>query len=199
MNSIEELEKNYRKYKWFYTASGKLVVGGKSADQNDTLLSIVKRSKNEHIIMHTAEPGSPFTVILADVKKVTRSDLEECAVFTGCFSRTWKAGKKKTIISIFQSSQIYKNRSMSTGTWGVSEKADKISVSLELVLTKQKGSLRAVPEKSVKNKKDILLKIVPGNIDKSEMLPKLQVELSDSYNQDELLSALPAGGLRIVK
>jgi len=196
---LENLEKEYKKYKWFYTSSGKLVIGGKSAEQNDSLLTSIKKSNKEFIVMHTAEPGSPFTIILSDIKKVSKSDLAECAIFTGCFSRAWKAGRKKTSVSVFKASQIHKEKGMNVGTWGVLGKTDKMSVVLELVLTKQKGLLRAVPEKSVKSKKEILLKIVPGSIDKKDMLPKLQVDLSESYGQDEVLSALPAGGLRIIK
>lgn len=88
---------------------------------------------------------------------------------------------------------------MKVGTWGVKGKIKRQSVPLELVLTKQENKLRAVPEFVVKNKKDILLKIRPGKIDKQEMLPKFQILLNESFSQEELLSALPSGGVTIVK
>src|SRR3989344_2567865 len=96
----------YRRYKWFYTSSGKLVVGGKSAELNDALLREVKKMHSEHYVMHTSHPGSPFCVILAEVRDVSLRDLEECAIFTGCFSRAWKEQRRKTEIHIFKSNQI---------------------------------------------------------------------------------------------
>lgn len=191
--------KEYQKYRWFVTLSGKLVIGGKNALQNEFLLRKLKSEKKDFLVMHTAEPGSPFSVILSDTKSIKESDLEECAIFTAAFSRAWKLGKKKASVDVFKVSDLYKLKDMKPGTWGVKQKMKNISTQLQLVLTKQKNKIRAVPEKSVKSKKDILLKIMPGKIDKQLMLAKLQVYLSDSYSREDLLSALPAGGIQIKK
>ena len=192
-----DLNKEYRKYKWFYTSSGKLVVGGKSARQNDELLNRMEKSKKNYYVMHTSHPGSPFCVILSELKKVSKKDIEECSVFTGCFSRAWKEGKKKTEVHVFKVSQILKEKEMKTGTWRVLGKVERVKVNLKLVLTKQKGIYRAVPEKSVR-KKDVLLVICPGKIDKRDMVVKFQLELGDEKVQEnELIAALPAGGVRI--
>ena len=87
MVAITELSKNHSRYKWFVTSSGKMVIGGKSAGQNDELLKIVASIGAELVVMHTADPGSPFSVILASPNKLKESDLEECATFTACFSQ----------------------------------------------------------------------------------------------------------------
>ncbi len=189
---------DYAKYKWFFTSNGKLVVGGKSAEQNDELLARVKKSGEDFIVMHTSEPGSPFSVIIEEPKKVGKEDMKEAAIFTGCFSRAWRAGKRKAIVDIFKASQVYKMKGMKTGTWGVRGNIEHKDVELKLVLTKQKKVLRAVPEESVK-KKDILLRVCPGKIDKSQMLPKFVLELKDNITSGELLAALPAGGVSIIK
>lgn len=190
---------DYKKYKWFYTSSGKLVVGGKSSTQNDELLLSLKRTKKDYLVMHTSSPGSPFSIILAEIAEVTEKDIQETAIFTGCFSRKWKELSKQAQVDIFSLSSLHKTKSMKSGTWGVKGKVDKKIVNLELVLTIQEDKLRAVPELSVKNKKNILLKIRPGKMDKTEMLPKFQVVLKDHFSQEDLLSALPAGGVKIVK
>jgi len=187
---------DYKKYKWFFTKSKKLVVGGKSASQNDELLKKLKSQAKDYIVMHTRSPGSPFSVILAPIEKVNLSDLKETAVFTACFSRAWKLRKKKVLIDIFKLSSIYKKPDMKTGTWGVREKLSSKTVELELVLTKQNKILRAVPPETV-NKP--LLKILPGKIDKQDILPKIQLELPEIKNQEELLQALPTGGIKIKK
>lgn len=188
---------DYRKYRWFYTSSGKLVVGGKSSTQNDELLIKLKRSKKNYLVMHTSTPGSPFSVILADIKEITEKDKEEVAIFTGCFSRNWREQKKKAQVDSFYIADLYKLKSMNPGTWGVKNKLSTKSVDLELVLTIQEKTLRAIPEQTVK-KKEILLKVRPGKIDKVQMLPKFHVLLDKHFSQEELLSALPSGGVSIV-
>jgi len=185
-------------YRWFLTSTKKLVVGGKSSTQNDELLKELKDSGKDYVVMHTSTPGSPFCVIKAQVKNLTKEDLEETAIFTGCFSRAWREKKKKTKVDIFTLSQLYKAKRMKVGTWGIEGKVERKTVELELVLTKQNKVLRAVPEKTVK-KKDVLLKIRPGKNDKTLMLAKFQMEIAKPFTQEELLSALPPGGVMIVR
>lgn len=188
----------YKKYKWFFTSTGKLVVGGKNAGQNDDLLRSIKESGKEYVVMHTSHPGSPFCIIISDVNKINKKDVEECAIFCGSFSRAWKEGKKMTEVHIFKASQVSKERSMKTGTWRVSGEIQNAKVELSLVLTRQKNILRAVPENSV-SKKDVIIKICPGKIDKRDMLAKIQLETDEEMKAEELLAALPAGGVRVCK
>ena len=195
MNSPIE---NYQKYKWFLTSTKKLVIGGKSAEQNDEILKHLKSKKEDYIVMHTHAPGSPFSIILAPIEKVSKSDLEETAIFTASFSRAWKLNKKKAVIDIFKLSSLSKSKLMKTGTWGVKGDVKHKQVELELVLTTQKDILRAVPP-TTPNKKSILLNILPGKIDKRSMVPKLAIELKKSFNQEAILSALPPGGVKILR
>jgi hypothetical protein len=191
------LSKDFKKYKWFVTSNGVLVVGGKSAVQNDELMKVVKESGKDYLIMHTSSAGSPFCVIVSDVDKVKKSDIGECAVFCGCFSRAWREGKRKTKVHLFKSSKVGKLKGMKVGTWGVLGKVKEINVELKLVLTKQKNVYRAVPEKSAKV---VLMMICPGKIDKRKVVNKIKELLKDEkVKEDELLSALPAGGVRICK
>ena len=65
----------YKKYRWFYTSSGNLVVGGKNAEQNDGLLTAMKKMSKDYWVMHTSSPGSPFSIIICDPKKVSKADI----------------------------------------------------------------------------------------------------------------------------
>lgn len=195
MISLIELSKNHARYKWFVTSSGKMVIGGKSAAQNDELLKKVTSLGTELIVMHTADPGSPFSVVLASPDKLKESDLEECATFTACFSQSWKRNKKQTAVHIFSSTQLYKSSSMAQGTWMVKGSVKKKVVQLALTLKVQKGVLRAVP--ATKQSKKVTL-IVPGTIAKEDMPAKLSLELSEPFSTEEVLAALPAGKMRLV-
>lgn len=187
---------NYQSYRWFLTKSKKLVIGGKSAEQNDELLKKLKQQDKDCIVMHTNSPGSPFSVILSPINKVNKSDLEETAIFTACFSRAWKLKKKKAVIDIFKLSSLSKPSKLKTGTWQVKEKLSSKTVELELVLTKQNKILRTVPPQTAKT---TLLKIKPGKIPKQDILPKIQLLLPNLKNQEEILQALPTGGVQIIK
>lgn len=182
---------DYKKYKWFFTKSGKLVVGGKSAESNDSLLTDLKKMGKELIVMHTKSPGSPFCAIVAPLNAISDEDIEECAIFTGCFSRAWKEGKKTTAVHSFRLSQLNKSKDMKEGTWGVSGKVKDFSVKLELAITKQNEIVRAVPIKSL-NEDEIITIAIPGKIDKTKIKIPLKV------NKEELISALPAGGVKFI-
>lgn len=106
---------NFRKYT---TSSGKLVVGGKNAEMNEALVN--QAAKNEYVL-HTKAPGSPFCNIKEDSKKVSKDDLYETAVFCVKYSQAWKKAKvKKDVeVHIFLGKDIFKEKDMKIGTFGV--------------------------------------------------------------------------------
>jgi hypothetical protein len=185
---------NYKRYRWFVTKSGILVVGGKSAVQNDALLKEVTGDTETRLVLHTATPGSPFAVLCAPLKTLTPHDIEEAAIFTGCFSRAWKEGKKMSTIHLFSSTQLYKGPSMHQGTWGVKGPVQEQQVALKLTLTKQRGVVRAVPLPTA-SKHPLILS--PGAIPKEDLLPKLELELDRPLTKEEVVQALPTGSFKV--
>lgn len=184
---------DYKKHRWFLTSAKTLVVGGKNAKQNDSLLKEIIATGENYYILHTSAPGSPFSVIMREPEKVTKEEISECAIATACFSKAWKMRKRTACVDIFRTNQLSKNPSMKEGMWRVAGQVEKITVPLELALVKQRGTLRAVSPKTAKN---VLMRVVPGTIDKTDMAAKLGVELGDAFSHDEIIAALPAGGVR---
>lgn len=186
--------KNYENYRWFFTSSGKLVVGGKSDEQNE--LALKNFLKPDYTVIHTKAPGSPFMIIQAE--NPSKKDLEETAVFCGCFSKQWKTGKKQIEMDVFKGNQIYKNRLMKLGTFGVSGKKQTMKIKPELVLIFQKGKLRAVP-KTTKEKK--LIEIKPGKLSKKEAVEKIARKIKDKFHlpitKDEIMQAIPSDKLSV--
>jgi len=185
----------YHKYRWFFTKSGKLVYGGKNAEQNEEIIKDLLKNKKNRIVMHTKIPGSPFSVIEELIGHVTLKDMNEVAVWTACFSRAWRSKLKKTGVDIFLSEQIMKKEGMKTGTFGVFGKIDRINVDLKLALCKQKDVLRAIPEESANGKKFAL--ITPGEVPKEVFAMQLSDKLK--LNKEEVLSALPTGSFSLIK
>lgn len=186
---------DYEKHKWFFTKSGKLVVGGKSAQQNDTLLNEMKKMRKDMFVMHTKSPGSPFCVIIAPLITVGKNDIDECAVFTGCFSKAWKEGKKSSVVHMFKLSQLSKTTNMKSGSWNVNGGVKDIMVNLELSITKQNGVVRAVPKETV-DFKEVIATVSPGKIDKNKAVISTKIDAIKKLNCEQLLSALPAGGVK---
>ena len=189
---------DYKKYKWFYTKSEKLIVGGKNAESNDNLLNELKKTGKNYVVMHTKAPGSPFCIIFSDIKDVTPKDIEECAIFTGCFSRAWKEMCMTAVIDVFKLSQLSKDKLMKTGTWQVKGKTEQKKVFLKLAIVFQENIIRAVPVAST-DVSEIIAYVRPGKIDKVEAVAKTKFAALKKLNKEDLISALPAGGASFEK
>jgi len=111
------------------TSSGKIILAGKDATSNEELIKQVE--KNE-IVLHTAKPGSPFVNIKG---KPTKEDIKEAAIFCVKYSQAWKKAKvKKDVeVHVFLGSNIFKNKLMKTGTFGV-KKFNKIVIKKDEII-----------------------------------------------------------------
>ena len=182
---------DYEKYRWFFTSSNKIVIGGKSAEQNE---DIMRNIENEDVVMNTSSPGSPFCIISSPSEK----DIEEVAIFTACFSHEWKKGKKTSEVHIFKGEQVTKNNGMKVGTFGVMGSIKRKKVQLKLALDFQKGKLRALPLSCAKKK---LLVLTPGKLDKMQAAAKIKEIIRNKYNYpistDEIMSAIPSDSISI--
>ena len=186
----------YEKYRWFITSSGAIVIGGKSAEQNEEVID--KETLRSEIVMHTKMPGSPFSIIKADKKEVTAKDLEETAIFTASFSRAWRENKKSAKIDIFKAEQIFKDKKDKKGTFRVVGKVQSKNAELKLGLIVQQNKLRAVPT-SIGNP---FIIIEPGNIEKNKFAEMLAIKLAIlglDFKKEEVLNALPTGKFKITK
>ncbi len=185
----------YKRFRWFYTSSGKLVVGGKNAKQNEELVIRILRGGKERIMMHTSKPGSPFAVIIAEPRDLRPEDIHESAVFTACFSKAWKQGKTKARVDIFSSRQVVKRKEMKEGTFGVVGKIESKTVRMILALVKQKNTLRAVPlETATRSGLDIYCVLYPGKRKKEAVVEKIEKTLKEKgikIKKDELMQVLP--------
>lgn len=114
----------YKKFRWFFTSSGKLVIGGKNAEQNEQIIN-QHLNKND-LVLHTKSAGSPFCVIKG---KASKKDIVEAAVFCARYSKEWKKEKRKKDVEVhyFKGKNVYKDRKMKIGTFGVKKfKAIKV-------------------------------------------------------------------------
>ncbi len=164
---------------------GVLVIGGKSADQNE---QVIKHAKSDDIVLHTEEPGSPFCVIVDEIEE-TNNDIREAAIFCASLSQQWKKKKKEIDVGYFRKEQIKKGKGMKTGTFSVGGAIQKIRVVPKLYLTFQEGKLRCVPFET-----DIAL-ITPGDMKKDEAAEMISGKMK--IKKEEVLSALPPDNIAV--
>jgi predicted ribosome quality control (RQC) complex YloA/Tae2 family protein len=88
----------YQRFRWFHTATGYLVIGGRNADQNEEL---VKKYMGKHDrFFHTQAHGGPVTLLKAagpsesaDPVDFSEETLREAAQFAVSYSSDWKDGR----------------------------------------------------------------------------------------------------------
>ena len=94
--------------------SGTKILLGKNAKQNEELVNQFKGKSN--VILHTANPGSPFCVI-ENLKSV--KDVKEAAVYCARYSQDWRDNKTDVKVHRFTGKDVYKRKGMKEGTFGV--------------------------------------------------------------------------------
>ena len=107
---IMEKKTNLRK---FTTEDGVLILAGKNDEGNEILISQVEEDEE---VFHTKKAGSPFVNIKGKAKK---SDIKIAAIICAKHSRDWKKNKKNVEVHQFKGKDIYKEKGMKPGTFGI--------------------------------------------------------------------------------
>lgn len=95
---VRQDEQWYERFRWFHTSDGFLVLGGRSADQNEELVK--KYLERGDRFVHTQARGGPVTILKATGPseptreiEIPESSLEETAQFAVSYSTVWKSGR----------------------------------------------------------------------------------------------------------
>jgi predicted ribosome quality control (RQC) complex YloA/Tae2 family protein len=104
------------RFREWIASTGTLMLAGRSAENNEELISQVGK---EEYVLHTAKPGSPFVNIKIPIKKTTKEDLRDAALFCAKHSQNWRDNKQDVKVHVFKGKDIYKKEQMKKGTFGV--------------------------------------------------------------------------------
>jgi len=77
----------YERYHWITLKDGTLIIGGKNADQNESLVKKYLRDKD--VFVHADIRGAP-AVIIRCYGEPSKDALREAGVLTACYSKAWK-------------------------------------------------------------------------------------------------------------
>lgn len=114
---------NFRK---LTTKAGTLILAGRNANNNEELIAQIKK---DEIVLHTKEAGSGFVNIKG---KPLRGDIKQAAIFCARYSQDWRDNKKDVDVHRFKGKDIFKEKAMKLGTFGV-KKFRKIKVRKEWI------------------------------------------------------------------
>ncbi|MBI2057283.1 DUF814 domain-containing protein [Candidatus Pacearchaeota archaeon] len=104
-------------FRKFETSSGKLVLAGKNAGNNEELIAQVQPEED---VFHTAKSGSPFVNIkLLKNEIALQKDIKESAIFCAAKSQDWRDNKSDVEVHWFKGKDIYKTKEMKLGTFEV--------------------------------------------------------------------------------
>ena len=103
------------KFRQAFTSSGRVMLAGKDAEQNEAL---VWQAESGETVLHTKAAGSPFVNIKGEEKSSVK-DIKEAAVFCAKYSRDWKKSHGDVEIHVFLKKDIFKEKGMNLGTFGV--------------------------------------------------------------------------------
>ncbi|MBW3020457.1 DUF814 domain-containing protein [Candidatus Woesearchaeota archaeon] len=203
-NKIEVSDRKkhwYEKFRWFFTSTGFLVIGGRDATSNEIVIK--KHTDPEDLVFHTDMAGSPFFVLKTEGKDVDKETLKEVANATCTFSRAWKLELQTQKVFYVKPEQVSKTPKsgeyLSKGAFMIYGKTNYIDNSVDLCVCKlEDGSLMAAPENAVRKKSKDYVKLIQGREKPSSVAKVIKKELN--YNDlDDIIRILPAGGFKIVK
>ncbi len=197
----------YEKFNWFITSNNMLVIGGRSAQQNEEINS--KYFTEKDLFFHADIFGASL-VLLKDGIDASPNILDEAAQFAASFSRAWEGGSSSVDVYSLKRGQVSKSKekgSLGTGSFLLTgERMWHRHMPLELAAfvreekTEEKSvSISITPLSTCKAlgiKKYLLLK--PGRIKKSDAAK----EIAKAFKYDDLdhiMQHLPPGSFSIKK
>jgi len=117
------------KFRYKVLASGTKLTLGKNKESNEALVRDFMGKENK--MLHTALPGSPFCVI--ETLKPSKKEIYESGVICAKLSQDWRDNKRDVVVNVFTGKNVYKEKSMPIGTFGV-KKQKKIVIKKEDIL-----------------------------------------------------------------
>ncbi len=206
---LEEKEKEiiirkkswFEKFRWFYTSSGLLAVGGRDATTNEIIIK--KHAEKNDLVFHTDMAGSPFFVLKCGDEKPNPEILKEVADAVCTFSRAWKLGIQTQSVFCVNPDQVSKSarpgEHLSKGAFMIYGKTNYIDNKVNLSVGKlADGSIMAAPIECIKEKCEKYVTLIQGEEKVSKVAKYIQLELS-ADDLDEIIRVLPSGTFKIIK
>ncbi len=196
----------FEKFHWFYSSDGFLVIGGRDAQSNETVVKKHMEEKDLHF--HADIQGAPHCVLKTEGKKPSGQAKKEAAAFAAVYSKAWPSGLATVDVYSVTPENVSKKapsgESMGTGAfmiYGEREWFKKQPMELFLGIDSENRVI-AGPESAVKKHSKAIVKIIQGKQKKGETAKQAKALLEKKLGKleihlDEFNAAIPAGGTEL--
>jgi predicted ribosome quality control (RQC) complex YloA/Tae2 family protein len=200
----------YERFRWFHSADGFLVLGGRDADSNEEIYT--KYLERRDYAMHTDAPGAPLTVIKTEGELVPEQTLLEAAQFAVSYSSVWKGGLVAADCYLIKGDQVSKTPEsgefLKKGAFVIrGERRYFKDTTLGLAVGIAEGVLIGGPVAAVRPKADPVVEIEPGELNADDLAKRIYRQFSEKVEDraflksvasvDQILQFLPPGGSRV--
>lgn len=171
----------YEAYHWIVTSHGFLAIGGRNADQNESIVK--KYLSDKDIFMHADIHGAPAVVMLTKGVEPPSEDLREAAVIAAAYSRAWREHVGAIDVYWVWGSQVSKSpppgQYLAKGSFMVYGRRNYIrGVRIELAIGigfEEDSPLIIVgPQELVKRRSAVYAVLAPGDEDADHVAKRLK-------------------------
>jgi predicted ribosome quality control (RQC) complex YloA/Tae2 family protein len=174
-------KKWYHKYRHFITPNNVLVVAGKDARTNETLIR--KHVGDKDVVFHADIHGAPFTVVKGNFDE---EDLKQAAIFAASYSKAWAIGLGSVDVYYVKKDQLQKVPGLPTGAFQIRGKRTYIkSVKLELAVGVVKNDVIVAPVGVVEKMTKHFVVIQPGETRAHELAKMIKKRLLTEFSKKQ--------------
>ncbi len=198
----------YEKFRWFFTSSGKLAIGGRDAQSNTILIR--RHLQEGDTVYHADLFGSPFFVLKGGSEQ-TGEEVREVAKATATFSSAWKTGLGAADAYWVSPGQVGtagpSGEFLAHGSFAINGKKNFVTKNaVELAVgVDEGGRVISGPEEAIMRAAKGHVALVPSREKPSDTAKKVLHELTPyanpkvSLSLDDVMRMLPAGGGKIIR
>ncbi len=182
----------FEKFRWCYSSTGFLVVGGRDATTNEIMIK--KHLDKNDRVFHAELPGSPFIVIKnPDHKEIDEETSMEAAIICASFSKSWKSGRTTAEVYWVTPEQVSKEAKsgeyLAKGSFMIYGKRTFITAKINLAVCNYQDRIMCGPVSAIAHHATRYLELVQGESKVSDTAKKIQKIIGGEL--DEIIRALP--------
>ena len=210
------IKKWFERYRWFFSSNNILVIAGKNARNNETIIKRYVRPKD--LVLHVDIHGSPFVVIRNDQKLdvLPPETIYEAAELAACYSSAWDQKLANVNVYYIKPEQVVKEGGLPLGSFmikGERKWIEKVKLRLSIGIKQIevfKTKLIFGPPTAVKKQTPYMLTIISGDRSANELakeikkllLAKVPYEIqksSEEIPEEEIKKIIPYGRADLVR
>jgi predicted ribosome quality control (RQC) complex YloA/Tae2 family protein len=187
-------KKWYEKFKWFLTSDGFLVIGGRDASSNETIIK--KYLLPEDLVFHADIPGAAFVVIKVEGKEVSNEAKKEAAEFAAANSKAWSRGLGTIDIFCVRPDQVDKSppsgEALGKGAFMIHGEREwfrdmELKLAIGFKIDREESSTRVMggPVLAVRKNTDYFITIKPGFKKSLELARSIKNKILIKCNPDD--------------